>query len=149
MLKLGEDLVALSAAQLAKLPIPEPVLAQVREAQRITAHGARKRQIGFLAKQLRREDDATLDALRDALIANGDATRRATLALHRVERWRDRLLAEGPAGVQTLLRDHPDADADALTRLIETARRERTEKRPPRAYRALFDLLRPLLSRHD
>jgi ribosome-associated protein len=149
VLKLAEELVALSPAQLARLPIPETVLAHVLDTQRITAHGARKRQLGFLAKQMRREDDAELDALREALIASGDAARRATLELHRVERWRDRLLAEGAAGIEALRHDHPTADAAALARWIEAARGERAEKRPPRAYRALFDALRALFARHD
>ena len=149
VLKLAEQLVQLSRAQLARLPVPAAALAQVLEAQKITAHGARKRQVGFLAKQLRREDDADLEALREAILASGEGARRETLALHRVERWRDRLLAEGGAGIEALLRDHPGADAALLAQLVETARRERAEKRPPRAYRRLFDALRTLLAAGD
>ena len=67
ILALGETLVALSAAQLARLPIPEEVLPHIQETQRITSFGARKRQLAFLAKQMRRQDDETLDAIRDAL----------------------------------------------------------------------------------
>ena len=56
--ELGETLVALSAAQLAKLPIPDDLLPHIRDTQRIPSHIARKRQLAFLAKQMRREDDA-------------------------------------------------------------------------------------------
>ena len=48
--------------------------------------GARKRQLAFLAKQMRRQDDETLDAIRDALSKDSDATRRETAALHRGHR---------------------------------------------------------------
>ena len=63
VLALGEKLVALSEAQLAKLPIPEDLLPHIRDAKRITSHVAHKRQLAFLAKQMRREDDAALDAI--------------------------------------------------------------------------------------
>ena len=69
VLALGEKLVALSDAQLAKLPIPEDLLPHIRDAARITSHVAHKRQLAFLAKQMRREDDEALDAIRDALDA--------------------------------------------------------------------------------
>ena len=43
--KLGASLIALSPTQLASLELPEQLLAAVREAQRITSHGARRRQV--------------------------------------------------------------------------------------------------------
>ena len=78
VLALGETLVALSAAQLARLPIPDDVMPHIRETQRMSSYGARKRQLAFLAKQMRRQDDETLDAIRDALSKDSDATRRET-----------------------------------------------------------------------
>jgi len=67
VLALGQQLVGLSAAQLAKLPIPDDLMPHIVDTQRITSHVAHKRQLAFLAKRMRREDDATLDAIRDAL----------------------------------------------------------------------------------
>ena len=64
---LAEKLVALPTAQLARLPIPEDLMPHIVETQRITSHIAHKRQLQFLAKQMRREDEETLDAIRDAL----------------------------------------------------------------------------------
>ena len=84
VLKLGERLAALTDAQLAKLPLPDDLLPHIVETRRITAHIARKRQLAFLAKQMRREDDETLDAIRDALDEKGEAARLETAAM----RWR-------------------------------------------------------------
>ena len=92
VLALGQQLAALSAAQLAKLPIPEDLLPHIEDTQRITSHIAHKRQLAFLAKQMRRVDDETLAAIRDALDAGGEAARRETAELHRVEAWRERLI---------------------------------------------------------
>ena len=85
VLVLGETLASLAPAQLAKLPVPESLLPHIAETRRITSHGARKRQLGFLAKQMRREDEAVLDAIRDALDAGGEAARKDTALLHRAE----------------------------------------------------------------
>ena len=88
VLELGGKLAVLSDAQLSKLPIPEHLLPHILETRRITSHIAHKRQLQFLAKQMRREDEDTLDAIRDALDEKGDAARREVAAMHRVEAWR-------------------------------------------------------------
>ncbi|MGE8212459.1 MAG: ribosome biogenesis factor YjgA, partial [Stenotrophomonas sp.] len=93
VLALGEKLVDLTPAQLARLPIPEGLLEHIEYTKRITSHGARKRQLAFLAKQMRREEDETLEAIRDALDANSETSRREVAIMHRMERWRERLLA--------------------------------------------------------
>ena len=147
ILALGETLVALSAAQLARLPIPEEVLPHIQETQRITSFGARKRQLAFLAKQMRRQDDETLDAIRDALSKDSDATRRETASLHRAEVVRDALMGDnGDAAMTDLLAAHPDADRQKLRQLVRNAHEERKRNKPPRAYRELFRELREVLA---
>jgi ribosome-associated protein len=149
VLALGEKLVALSEAQLAKLPIPEDLLPHIRDAKRITSHVAHKRQLAFLAKQMRREDDEALDAIRDALDAGGDAARRETAALHRVETWRERLMADGDAALAELLTEYPAADRQHLRQLVRNAIDERNRNKPPHAFRELFRELRELLLQAD
>jgi ribosome-associated protein len=142
VLELGKRLVVLTDAQLARLPLPESLLPHVRDTRRITAHIAHKRQLAFLAKQLRREDDETLDAIRDALEKDGEAARRETAAMHRVEAWRDRLLAEGDAALGEFLDEHPTADRQHLRQLVRNTLEERKRNKPPRAFRELFRELR-------
>jgi ribosome-associated protein len=144
VLALGQQLAALSAAQLAKLPIPDDLMPHIVDTQRITSHVAHKRQLAFLAKQMRREDDATLDAIRDALDAGGEAGRRETALLHRVEGWRDRLLADGDAALSDLLVEFPEADRQHLRQLARNAVDERNRNKPPHASRELFRALREL-----
>ena len=142
VLALGERLAGLTPTQLAKLPIPESLLPHIADTRRITQHVARKRQVAFLAKQMRREDDEVLDAIRDALDAGGEAARQETALLHRAERWRERLLAEGDAALAELLDAHPDADRQKLRQLVRSALDEQARNKPPRAFRELFKLLR-------
>lgn len=147
VLELGEQLVALSAAQLARLPVPEDLLPHIREAQRITAHIAHKRQLAFLAKQMRKLDDAALDAIRDALRKDGEAARRETALLHRAEALRETLLGDdGDAALTELLAAYPQADRQKLRQLVRNAREERAKNKPPRAFRELFRELRDLLA---
>ena len=145
VLALGERLATLTPTQLAKLPVPESLLPHSADTRRMTAHGARKRQVAFLAKQMRREDDEVLDAIRDALDAGGDAARRETALMHRAETWRERLLAEGDEALSAFVEAHPDADRQRLRQLVRSTLEERTRNKPPRAFRELFREVKELL----
>ncbi|RNF86358.1 ribosome biogenesis factor YjgA [Montanilutibacter psychrotolerans] len=145
VLALGQQLVALSEPQLMKLPVPEHLLPHIRECRRITSHIAHKRQLAFLAKQMRREDDEVLEAIRDALDVNGEAGRREVAAMHRVEAWRDRLLADGDTALADLIVEYPGADRQRLRQLVRNTLEERKRNKPPRAFRELFRELRVLM----
>ena len=149
-LALGEALAALSEAQLARLPIPEDLLPHIRDTQRISSHGARKRQLAFLAKHMRRQDQDVLDAIRDGMSKDGDAARRETALLHRVEILRDELLGDdGDAAFTSLLNDYPHADRQHLRQLVRNTLDERKRNKPPHAFRDLFRQLRDLLAQDD
>lgn len=103
---LGAELVELSVGQLKRINLPEDILAAVRECQKITAHGARRRQIQYLGKLMRGVDDAPIRA--GLAMLRGESAHE-TARLHRIERLRERLLAD-----ETVLRgrsgsEYPDA----------------------------------------
>ncbi|HEY5781812.1 MAG TPA: ribosome biogenesis factor YjgA [Lysobacter sp.] len=145
VLALGEKLVSLTEAQLAKLPVPDSLLPHIRDCKRITANIAHKRQLAYLAKQMRREDDEVLEAIRDALDESGDAARREVAAMHRIETWRERLLDQGDAALAELLDEYPTADRQQLRQLVRSALDERKRNKPPRASRELYRALREML----
>ncbi|WP_027081430.1 ribosome biogenesis factor YjgA [Luteimonas mephitis] len=145
VLALAQQLSALSASQLSKLPIPGDLLPHIADVQRIGSHIARKRQMAFLAKQMRREDDEVLDGIRDALDAGGEAARQGTALLHRAERWRERLLEESDAALAELIELHPSADRQQLRQLVRNTLDERKRNKPPHAFRELFRAVKELL----
>jgi ribosome-associated protein len=98
---------------------------------------------------MRREDDEALDAIRDALDVAGEAARRETATLHRVEAWRERLIVDGDAALAELLGEHPGADRQHLRQLVRNAVDERNRNKPPHAFRELFRELRELLLQSD
>ena len=59
--KLGVELVELPRDRLASMRLPEELLAAVREAQRITAHEGRRRQMQFIGRLMREIDPAPIE----------------------------------------------------------------------------------------
>lgn len=149
VLELARQLSELTAQQIARLPVPERLVPHIDETRRIPSHGAHKRQLQFLAKQMRREDDDTLEAIRDALDSSGESARLETAMLHRAEAWRDRLMADGDAALTELLDEYPNADRQHLRQLARNAHEEKLRNKPPHAFRELFRELRELLKAPD
>lgn len=146
VLALAERLVELPDGQLAAVALPDDLRELVRDSRRITAQIARKRQLQFLAKAMRREEDDVLDAIRGALDKDRDQSRRETAELHRLEAWRERLLEDGDEALAELLDQYPAADRQLVRQLVRNARLEREKQRPPRAFRELFRVLRALVA---
>ncbi|HWU51660.1 MAG TPA: ribosome biogenesis factor YjgA, partial [Tahibacter sp.] len=84
--ELAERLVALTDAQLSQLALDEDIRDEVEKARRVTQQIARKRQIQYLAKMLRRREDE-LPAMRAQLDHDRQLARRETAELHRLEEW--------------------------------------------------------------
>ena len=148
VLDLADQLASLSKSQLAALPLSDQLRDAISETQRITKHVARKRQTQYLAKLLRREPD-TVDALRQAMVPDREAQRRETATLHLIENWRTRLIDGGDEALGELIQLCPTADRQRLRSLVRQARVEAQETRPPRAFREIFQELRPLFEIHS
>jgi ribosome-associated protein len=144
ILKLAETLAALSEAELARVPLDDDLREEVRRTRAVTSHIARKRQNQFLAKQMRKLDEEAVEAIRYALSIDREKAHRETAAMHRIETWRERLLAEGDEALAELLVLHADADRQRLRQLVRNALAERKADKPPHAFRELFRELRQL-----
>jgi len=145
VLKLAQTLASLSDAQLAHLPLDDDLRAEVVRTRAVTQQIARKRQTQFLAKQLRKRDDAEIEPIRAALEHDRSHARRESAALHHVETWRKRLLEEGDDALSELLQQFPSADRQHLRQLARNARAEREQNKPLHAFHELFRILRKLL----
>ena len=89
--ELGIELTKHSKDKLAKLDLPANLLEAIKQAQKITANGAIRRQYQYIGKLMRNVD---ADAIRAKLdYANGDSVK-STQTLHIAERWRDQLLED-------------------------------------------------------
>jgi len=149
VLALANQLVELPQSKLAKLDLPEDVMREIANTRRITAHIARKRQLAFLAKVMRRHDTEVFDGVRAALGENRERQRQETAAMHRMEAMREHLLEDTDGALGELIAQYPSVDRQHLRSLIRQAKTEKEANKPPRAYREIYQLLKDLASGGD
>lgn len=137
---LGAELVALSKERLARIDMSERLRDALLEAQRITKHEAKRRQMQYIGKIMRTVDATPLRAALDEI--NG-VSKAATIRQHQLERLRTRLM-EDEAVFSEVARDYPGADMQHLRQLRRNALKEAQLGKPPRSYRELFRELRAL-----
>jgi ribosome-associated protein len=131
---LGESLLRLPAAELARIDLPEALREAIAAMARIGPHEGRRRQLQYIGRLMRQVD---AEAIRAAI---GDATgesRKAVALMHRCEKLRDALLADD-AALAGVLADLPGADSQQLRATIRAARREHLDGRPPKHARQLY-----------
>jgi ribosome-associated protein len=139
---LGEALVELSDDQLASMDLPERLRDAVLDARQASKHEARRRHLQYIGKIMRTVDP---EPIRERLAAWKAVSRAQTARLHRLERWRERLLEDEDA-LTELVREYPQADVPRLRALVRGVRQEREAGRPPKNFRALFQALNETLA---
>lgn len=137
----GAELVALKPIQLAAIPLDEEILDAIAFAKTITSNVARKRQMQYLAKLMRRVD---MEPIIAALDAPRQQARQLTASQHRIEAWRDRLIEEGDGALQALLATRDDINIQSIRQLMRNANKEAKLGKPPASSRSLFRYLREL-----
>lgn len=137
---LGKQLAEFTPARLSKVPMSDNLRDALTEMHRLTANGARARQLQYIGKLMRSEDAAAIRAGLETLTGQ---SRAETARMHRLEKLRDRLMEDETA--LTELGDlYPAADLHRLRQLRRNALKERADNRPPRAFREIFQLLREM-----
>jgi ribosome-associated protein len=142
---LGEALVALSTEQVARIELPDDLRAAVRDAQRITKHEAKRRQMQYIGRLMRDADPAPIQAALDEIKGVSAA---AKAREQRLERLRTRLIEEEQA-LSDIALAFPAADLQHLRQLRRNAIKERELNKPPRAFREIFRVLRELDTRDE
>jgi len=139
--EMGEELVRLNAEQLAKLPLTDELRDAVLAAQGMHARGARYRQMQYIGRLMREVDPAPVQ---EALDIVRNRHNRATSLLHRLEKWRDKLIAGDHEALEEVFAAFPDADRQHLRQLVRNAQKEDEAQKPPKSSRELFRYLREL-----
>jgi ribosome-associated protein len=137
---IGEILVELSAAQLAKIPLESSLAEAIATARALKSHEAKRRQMQYIGKLMRNVD---IQPIAEALDKIQLKDQRSKAAFHQIERWRDRLIAEGDALLQEFLQQYPQADSQHLRQLIRKSQKETAQATG--ADTALFRYLRDII----
>ena len=136
--EIGAALVELNDAQLAAVDLPENLRDAVLECRRMNKFEARRRQLQYIGKLMRLVDAAPIHEKLEGWRSNSAAQ---TAQLHHIESWRDRLLAD-PSAVALFVSEFPGTDTQRLRTLIRNAADDKARGKPPRSYRALFQMIR-------
>ena len=141
--KLGEILVNAARDRVKRIPMPEDVQEAILFCQQISDHEGRRRQLQYVGKKMRTLTEEEVSVIQIAVDGWRGTSRAEAAALHAVERQRDRLLADDNV-ITELRARHPEIDVQHLRTLVRNARKEQAEKKPPKAYREIFQLLKSL-----
>ena len=146
--QLGQRLAALRPSERQALHLPADISAAVDDLNSMRSHIARKRQMLYLGKLLRRIDAGDIIGLLDH---SEQQTRQQVASQHRAERWREHLLRHGDQALQTLLQDLRSDQGSAqesllpepqqLRSLLRQAQQQLRSGKPPAASRKLYRLL--------
>ncbi len=140
---LGAELTKLSDVQLANMELPVKLFEAIIQAKSIKQHGALKRQLKYIGGVLRAIDT---DPIREVLARFAMQSAHAVREHHRIERWRDRLIAQGDVALSELLTEAPHTDRQKLRQLFRNAQSEqRDQMKSVKASRALYRYLRECL----
>jgi len=136
--KLGEELVELKPSQLEKIPMPEDLMDAIKDAQRFNKE-AKRRQLQFIGKLMRNIDpepiQAALDKIRNKHSQN-------TAVLHKLEQLRDRIVEQGDEAINDAMELYPEIDRQRMRQLARQAKKEKSNNKPPKASREIFQILR-------
>lgn len=148
--KLGHELLTLRTDLMERLALSDKLVEALDEANRISNFEGKRRQMQFVGKLMRQLEPDTLDAVRTALAEQHGGSASDALALHQVEQWRDRLIADD-AALSDWVQQYPQSDSQQVRALVRQARRDAKPTvagetpRHGKAYRELFQLIRAQL----
>lgn len=154
---LGEALLGLRTKLLERLQLPEKLVDALAEQKRLTNFEAKRRQMQFIGKLMRKLDESQVEAAKAALEEQRTGVSREQTHILVAEQWRDRLIvSDDHLGVwldqfpatdvqqlRTLMRQVRKDDATAIAKAKEAEAKGHIL--PPakkgKAYRELFQLL--------
>jgi len=139
--KLGEKLITLSDDQISRMALPSGLIEAITTIRSIKSRGAHRRQLQYIGTLMRSVDREPIEK---AILEIEQGAYRQAKAFHRIESWRDRLVAGEDAVLEDILETFPDADRQRLGQLVRSARKEKKKNAPPKSARNLFRYLKDL-----
>lgn len=141
--ELAREISELPQSDFDALPMEPSVRDAIAQLRKIKQFGARKRQLLYAGKVLRKSDPVPLEA---ALAERKNLNDGKNLHFHTLENWRDELIGEqGDQALTRLLNQYPHIDRQRLRQLVRKSRVELERQQAPKSSRELFRLLREML----
>jgi ribosome-associated protein len=145
---LGAELVALPESQFRQMPMSERLMIAARDARKITSFEGKRRQLQYVGRLMRDEEDGIIEAMRAKLAAFKGESNAENARFHAMEKIRDAMLADD-AAITQFIADHAGVDVQHLRNLVREARKDAQAARAPRHARDVFKLIRETLENED
>ena len=142
--ELAKKLTELSEKELSAIPLSETLRDAITAGRKLKQSEALRRQISYIGKMFSREDDDVQQAIQNAYQQLINGHQQLARNFHRIEQWRDRLLAEGMEAIEAVIAEYPAVDRQQLRQLILQANKEKKANKPPAAARKIFTYLRDI-----
>jgi len=148
--KLGKRLIDLNDTHRKTFSLPEDLEEAILEHKRITKNEAKRRQMQYIGKLMRKADHESIQEKFDAIEATQSKLKKSHFM---VEEWRDKLITGDQAHVTQFLAEYPSVDRQTFRQLARNAVKEQeknkemekksqTNKMKSAATRKLFQFIR-------
>lgn len=142
--KIGEQLVALSPDQLKTIHLPEELLTAVKNAHQISQHEAKRRQMQYIGKVMRKIDP---EPIQKSLFNIQQGNYQKALSFKKIEKWRDELKEGNIEIIEEIINSCPNVQRQRLKQLARNARNPKETAKASKASRALFRYLKEIYDR--
>ena len=139
--QLGKDILGLSHDDQKSIDLPESLSKALDDARRIKKNSALKRQLQYIGKLMRHIE---VEPIREQYLKLTNHYGKDVKEFHKLEKWRDRLLAEGDKALEELINEAPNTDRQHLRQLIRQSAKETKLNKPPKSAREIFKYLKTL-----
>lgn len=140
--ELGEALIDLKHSALKELPLSEALYDAVQVTHSIKKREARRRQLQFIGKLMRKEEPETIQQITSTLEQLHKNKQRHSQQQHLIESWRDKIIHSEPNAVEEFIQQYPQADRQWLHQMARQYQSEQKRNRPPTASRKVFSYIR-------
>ena len=138
--KLAKQLVEMSEANLAKMPLDDELADAILVARKINRKkDGFRRQLQFLGKLMRNRDTSPIE---HAVMLLTNQHHMANAHFHYLETLRDNLIKAGDSAVEEALEEHPQLERQKLRQLLRKINKEQQQNKPPAGARELFKYLK-------
>lgn len=145
VLAFARELSEMAPTDLDRIDLGEPLRHAVGQLQQINQRSAGKRQLLYVAKLLRKQEE-NLPAWKDACAQIKLPEKLEVRSFHLAERWRDRLMQPKSGGrneaLTEFIQTFPESDTQKLRQLLRNLDRQNSADTEKRLSRELFRCLR-------
>ncbi len=142
--KMGVSLVELPEKELKSLDIPQELKDAILDAQTMTKHGSRRRQLQYIGTLMRNLDPDPIQMAVEHLSLD---RAKAAHKFQKIETWRDHLISPGNKdhSPEDFITAFPHTDRQRLGQLIRNVVNAKDEQKKTKASRVLFRYIREIM----